>query len=124
MERIRASERQYIPNMPRFVDLAKMDEKKKIKLLSILPTSMYRGFSTGEINEAITRHEASKYLANLILKNDKNKSQFSVIGEERKEETDSDNSNSNLNRVPPVQSSVSANIEHFRHKLLIRTSRP
>ncbi len=50
MKRIRQSEREFIPNMPKLKDLNFMSRKKMIKLLCTTPTSIYRGFPTSKID--------------------------------------------------------------------------
>ena len=86
LQRIRESEKEFIQHMPRLVDLTKMQKRKIILLLCTLPTSLYRGFSTKEVSNVLNRNDAAKYLADLIMKNEQNRSQFKPISENSNDE--------------------------------------
>ena len=67
--------------MPRLADLQAMRKGKMILLLCTLPTSLYRGFPTKDVNEILSKYDAVKYLGELIMKNEGNRSQFKPISE-------------------------------------------
>ena len=63
-----------------------MDKREVMILLSRIPSSVYRGFPTSEINEMLIKSAAEKYLAELIMKNEKNKPFLKSISEKSREQ--------------------------------------
>ena len=67
--------------MPRLIDINKMQAEVVLAWLRMLPTSMFYGNSVKQIAEICNRSEARRYLNELVLLNDRNKSQLFQISE-------------------------------------------
>lgn len=67
---------QYIPNMPKLADLTRIQDFQVYDMLSAIPISIYHGFTVEEIKENCTVHEARRYLNELVILNEKNKSRL------------------------------------------------
>ena len=73
-------------------------------MLSTIPISIYHGFSIEEINENCTVYEARRYLNELIILNEKNKSKLRQVSEMSKEDA---SAMSKMNLSQPGSSSKS-----------------
>ena len=73
-------------------------------MLSTIPISIYNGFSIEEINKNCTVYEARRYLNELIILNEKNKSKLRQVSEMSKEDA---SAMSKMNLSQPGSSSKS-----------------
>ena len=67
--------------MPTLIKLNKMDRNVVYNWLVKCPISIYKGLTIEEVEEHVTKSEARKYLGKLILLNDRNKSQLTLVSE-------------------------------------------
>ena len=67
--------------MPRLTEISKMKDEVVLAWLCMLPTSMFNGLTARAIDESCNRSEARRYLNELVLLNDRNKSQLFEISE-------------------------------------------
>ena len=71
--------------MPSLRKFAKMSDARVYKSLSVIPTSDYYGVSPLEISENVCYHDAVRHLNDLILINNKNKSNLFLVSEKSNE---------------------------------------
>ena len=64
----------YIPSMPSLVTVNQMDLPLVYTWLVSCPISIYKGESLKQVKKECKKYEARRYLAELILVNDRNKS--------------------------------------------------
>ena len=67
--------------MPRIKDLNDMRSNELFNWLCILPTSVFKGKSVNFLRRRVNKHHARQYLVNLMLLNDRNKSQLFIVTE-------------------------------------------
>ena len=71
----------YIENMPKLSECAKMSDKKLFNNLSRITISDFYGLQPKQIQSCITLNEAVRYLTDLVIINDMNKSKFFTVSE-------------------------------------------
>ena len=71
----------YIPEMPKISQICMMSAEEVFEILSILETSMYKGNSIAEIARYITVTEGYRYLTELSILNEKEKSGLDDISD-------------------------------------------
>ena len=71
----------YIPEMPKISQICMMSAEEVFEILSILETSMYKGNSIAEIACYITVTEGYRYLTELSILNEKEKSGLDDISD-------------------------------------------
>ena len=71
----------YIENMPKLSEVAKMSDVKLFKNLSRIAISDFYGLHPKQIQASISLNEAVRYLTDLVMINDMNKSKFSMVSE-------------------------------------------
>ena len=71
----------YIENMPKLSECAKMSDNKLFKNLSGISISDFYGLHPKKIQASITLNEAVRYLTDLVIINDMNKSKFFMVSE-------------------------------------------
>ena len=76
---------QYIPNMLQLKDLTHMSIKKVNSWIAKVPFSSYFGQPESTIIQELDYNAAIRYLASLIVKNEKNKSNLAEISESHSE---------------------------------------
>ena len=76
----------YIPNMPRLVDMSRIEDPDIYEILAKTPISIYNGHDIEDIADNCTLIEARRYLTELILLNEKNKSSLNMVDEMSMEE--------------------------------------
>ena len=81
MQKKLINENSYIPNMPRLVDMSRIQDHEVYDILDTTPISIYKGHGIENIADHCTVYEARRYLAELILLNEKNKSSLIVVDE-------------------------------------------
>ena len=67
--------------MPKLVKVVNMKYDTVLTHLSNLSTSVYFGWAKGEISDNITQNDGRRYLAELILLNEKNKADLDFISD-------------------------------------------
>ena len=72
----------YIPNLPNLAKINQMNDEEVLDWLVVLPRSMYRGMSQEAVKNVVTRSDARRYLQELILLNDRSKSELVMIHEQ------------------------------------------
>ena len=77
----------YLRNMPSLRKFAKMSDSRVYKSLSVIPSSDYYGVSALEISQNVCHHDAVRHLNDLILINNKNKSENLYLVSEKSNES-------------------------------------
>ena len=72
---------EYKPNMPKLVNMHKMDDNDIYAQLCKISNSPYSGWNVKHLRESLSFHDAHKLLVKLILINDRDKSQLYMISE-------------------------------------------
>ena len=67
--------------MPSLAKIARMTGCKVYKVLSKLPMSMYVGVAPSMIQEFINKNDALRYLTELALGNERNRSDLQLVSE-------------------------------------------
>ena len=71
----------YIPEMPRMSKISMMTPQEVFEYLSILKTSMYKDMPIAQIKQNITITEGNRYLTELSILNEKEKSKLEDISD-------------------------------------------
>ena len=75
--------------MPKIKEIGMMTGPKIISRLATLPTSIYKGKRLSDILENITYSEGVRYLVELSILNEKEKSRLDVISDKRSDQEES-----------------------------------
>ena len=71
--------------MPKLSECAQMSDNKLFRNLSKIAISDFYGLHPKQIQVAINLNEAVRYLTDLVIINDMNKSKFSIVSEKSSE---------------------------------------
>ena len=71
--------------MPKLSEVAKMSDNRLFKSLSKIAISDYYGLHPKQIKASISLNQAVRYLTDLVIINDMNKSYFSTVSEKSRE---------------------------------------
>ena len=71
----------YDPEMPRISKISMMEPQEVFEYLSILKTSIYKDMPIAQIRENITITEGNRYLTELSILNEKEKSKLEDISD-------------------------------------------
>ena len=72
---------QYLMDMPLLIDLHRMKKRVMCAWLCEIPYSMYSGKKVLDVHWVLSKSEALRYLTELILINERNKSNLSLVTE-------------------------------------------
>ena len=89
----------YIPSMPKLSDMSRIQDHQLYEMLSVIPISIYNGLEIKEIAENCSVYEARRYLNELIMLNERNKSRLKIVSEMSMEDASAISKNDNSSSV-------------------------
>ena len=117
------TDQQYLPHMPKLTDLFRMKDFEVLTWLVRIPFSLYADVRIQDIEGDITENEARRYLNELIVLNQINKSKLSDISERNQDEVSSQQSIANCGSELP-RITRPETVQMFSNSVNIYQSRP